>query len=81
MDIITCFIALIGTILSQIENEDFYNNNYHDRVNVVKICNELDLFQWNLSEINFSKFELNYINTKEKFEQLNIKNVVIFHYI
>ena len=73
MDIITCFIALIGTILSQIENEDFYNNNYHDRVNVVKLCNELDLFKWNLSEINFSKFELNYINTKEKFEQLNIK--------
>ena len=73
MDIITCFIALIGTILSQIENEDFYNYNYHDRVNVVKLCNELDLFNWNISIINFAKFELNYIDTEEKFKKLNIK--------
>ena len=73
MDIITCFIALIGTILAQIENEDFYNNNYHDRVNVVKLCNELDIHKWDLSRINFGKFELNYIDTMEKFKKLNIK--------
>ena len=73
MDIITCFITLIGTLLAQIENEDFYQINYNNRVNVVKLCNELDEYNWDILKIDFQKFNLNYLNSIEKFKKLKIK--------
>lgn len=61
-DILICLFSSIGIILSQVENEDFYNNNRNDRVAVVRLCAELNANDFNVSKIDLNSFNLSYIN-------------------
>ena len=73
-DILICLFASIGIILSQVENEDFYNNNRNDRVAVVKLCAELDANDFNVSKIDLNSFNLSYINDEIFMSTINFKN-------
>ncbi len=72
LDIIACIFACIGTLLSQIENEISYSANLNNRINIVKLCTHLSNFQWNISNIEYDNFKLDYLN-KENFYSLKIK--------
>ena len=60
-EIILCVLAIIGVILSQIENEDFYNNNKSNRIGVIKLITALDKNEWNISKINITDYNISYI--------------------
>ncbi len=72
LDIFACIFACIGTLLSQIENEISYSENLNNRINIVKLCTQLSKFEWNISNIEYDNFKLDYLN-KEKFYSLKIK--------
>jgi hypothetical protein len=70
-EIILCVLAIIGVILSQIENEDFYNNNKSNRIGVIKLITALDKNEWNISKINITDYNISYIIDNN----INISNI------
>lgn len=62
LDIIVCLLASMGTILSQFENENFYNTNLNDRVGVVKLCQALKGNDYDVSRVDVFSFNISTIN-------------------
>jgi hypothetical protein len=68
IDISVCFLIIIGCLISQYENESYYQDNKNDRIGVVKLIRER---KTNITDIDFSKFNISYYNT-EVWKNLNL---------
>ena len=73
-DILVCLFAIFGLILSQIENEDFYENNKYDRIAVIKLCNALKKLSFKIEKINLQNYNISYLNNSEIVKSIDFSN-------
>jgi hypothetical protein len=78
IDISVCFLIIAGCLLSQYENEIYYQENKTDRIGVVKLIKHL---KTKVQHINYADYNISYYNNSEIWDKLNLtdyNNIPIF---
>jgi hypothetical protein len=86
LDIFASILIIIGCILAQVENENFYYDNLSDRSQVVKLIQECRNDNGNFTLVNVEKYNISYLkeikdasssNLLEKFNFSDFENLPI----
>jgi hypothetical protein len=64
LDIFASIMIIAGCVISQIENEIYYYENIYDRVEVVKLIENLKIKHGDINKIDLKKFNISYIPQK-----------------
>ena len=66
LDLFASILIIAGCVLAQVENENYYYDNFADRTGVVKLIKELRDKRGDVSKVNLAEFNISYLQDSNR---------------